>query len=55
MPWSPPESSLILPQVFGIRREDLSGQIILTNQPGPPKGSFLERKLDPIFQGNLGW
>ena len=24
-------------------------------RPGPPKGSVLEGKWDPLFQGNLGW
>ena len=24
-------------------------------RPGPPKGSVLEGKWDPLFQGNLAW
>ena len=36
----------------------VSGQIIATSHEcffNPKKGSFLERKWDPLVQGNLGW
>ncbi len=32
-----------------------SGQIIATSAEVTPKGSVLEGKWDPLFQGNLGW
>ena len=33
----------------------ISGQIIATSRDFTPKGSVLEGKWDPLFQGNLGW
>ena len=56
LPTSTGDRREILPSTVAFRKCITFGQIIATSHDRvPPKGSVLEGKWDPLFQGNPGW